>query len=75
MVANGVSLRAVQTIGGWSSLRMVERYAHVDDAELARAVRVTHNHTEEAIRTGSKMDAVEKIGSRPSNRGSRKADD
>jgi integrase len=48
MVANGVSLRAVQTIGGWSSLRMVERYAHVDDAELARAVRVTHNYTERA---------------------------
>jgi len=48
MVANGVSLRAVQTIGGWSTLRMVERYAHVDDAELARAVRVTHNHTEDA---------------------------
>jgi integrase-like protein len=42
MVANGVSLRAVQAIGGWSNLRMVERYAHVDDAELARTVRVTH---------------------------------
>ncbi len=54
MVANGVSLRAVQTIGGWSSLRMVERYAHVDDAELARAVRVTHNHTEAAIRGHTK---------------------
>src|SRR5262245_13822408 len=38
MVGAGVSLRAVQTIGGWSSLRMVERYAHVNDAELARAV-------------------------------------
>jgi integrase len=38
MVSNGVSLRAVQAIGGWSSLRMVERYAHVNDAELARAV-------------------------------------
>jgi hypothetical protein len=54
MVANGVSLRAVQTIGGWSSLRMVERYAHVDDAELARAVRVTRNHTEEVMRGGTK---------------------
>ena len=42
MVKGGVSLRAVQTIGGWSTLRMVERYAHFDDAELARAVRVTH---------------------------------
>jgi integrase len=35
MVAAGVSLRAVQAIGGWSSLRMVERYAHLNDAELA----------------------------------------
>jgi integrase len=51
MVANGVSLRAVQTIGGWSSLRMVERYAHVDDAELARAVRITHNHAEAVTKT------------------------
>lgn len=50
MVANGVSLRAVQTIGGWSTLRMVERYAHVDDAELARAVRITRSHTEAATK-------------------------
>lgn len=49
MVAAGVSLRAVQTIGGWSSLRMVERYAHVDDAELARAVRITQKHHTEAV--------------------------
>ena len=53
MVANGVSLRAVQTIGGWSTLRMVERYAHVDDAELARAVRVTRAHTEAATKTAT----------------------
>jgi len=48
--ACGVSLRAVQTIGGWSTLRMVERYAHVDDAELMRAVRVTAQHAERAQR-------------------------
>jgi len=30
---------------------MVERYAHVDDAELARAVRVTHAHTDAATKT------------------------
>lgn len=54
MVAGGVSLRAVQTIGGWSSLRMVERYAHVDDAELARAVRLTHAHTESALAATTK---------------------
>jgi integrase len=51
---HGVSLRAVQTIGGWSTLRMVERYAHVDDAELARAVRLTHNHTDAAAQATTK---------------------
>jgi site-specific recombinase XerD len=51
MVRSGVSLRAVQTIGGWSSLRMVERYAHVTDEELQRAVRITHAHTEAATQT------------------------
>ena len=50
MVANGVSLRAVQSIGGWSTLRMVERYAHVTDEELQRAVRITHSHTEGATK-------------------------
>lgn len=62
MVAKGVSLRAVQTIGGWSSLRMVERYAHVDDAELARAVRMTHSHADEATKavTAAEDDAAEK---------------
>jgi hypothetical protein len=49
MVAAGVSLRAVQAIGGWSSLRMVERYAHLTDAELARAVQITAAHTQAAI--------------------------
>ena len=28
MVDGGVDLRTVQEIGGWSSLRMVERYSH-----------------------------------------------
>jgi integrase len=46
IVQNGVNLRAAQTTGGWSTLRMVERYAHVDDAELQRAVRVTHAYAD-----------------------------
>jgi integrase len=50
MGANGVSLRAVQAIGGWSSLRMVERYAHVTDEEILRAVRVAYSHAEGATR-------------------------
>jgi len=54
MGAHGVSLRAVQMIGGWTSLRMVERYAHLDDAELQPAVRLTHNHAEAAKQGGQK---------------------
>ena len=60
MVANGVSLRAVQVIGGWSSLRMVERYAHVDDAELQRAVRITHTHADAATNAPTKTPTGEK---------------
>jgi len=40
MVAAGISLRVVQDIGGWSTLRMLERYAHPSGAEMTRAVRV-----------------------------------
>ena len=47
-VARGVSLRAVQAIGGWSLLRMVKRYAHVTDEEILRAVRVAYSHAEGA---------------------------
>jgi hypothetical protein len=37
MVAAGISLRVVQDIGGWSTLRMLERYAHPSGAERCRA--------------------------------------
>ena len=37
MVAAGVSLRVVQEIGGWTSLRMLERYAHPSDTEKRRS--------------------------------------
>jgi integrase len=59
MIANGVSLRAVQTIGGWSSLRMVERYAHVTDEEILKAVRIAYSHAEGATKesTGTKSAA------------------
>jgi integrase len=33
MVAAGISLRVVQEIGGWTSLRMLERYAHPTGAK------------------------------------------
>jgi hypothetical protein len=61
MARNGVSLRALQAIGGWSSLRMLERYAHLSDAELARAVQLTHDHTEEAKSTPIPAPTAEKF--------------
>lgn len=42
MLDAGISPRVVQYLGGWTTLRMVERYGHVRDAELRRAVETTH---------------------------------
>ncbi len=38
LIANGVDLRTVQELGGWASLRMLERYAHVAPTRKAQAV-------------------------------------
>ena len=45
MLRDGASPRAVQLIGGWTSLRMVERYCHVTDEELHKAVSLSSVHT------------------------------
>jgi integrase len=45
MLRDGASPRAVQLIGGWTSLRMVERYCHVTDEELHKAVSLANSHT------------------------------
>src|SRR5205814_9511638 len=52
MVAAGISLR-VQDIGGWSTLRMLERYAHPSGAEMSRAVRVLTAFTATGTKTGT----------------------
>ncbi|MGH7041678.1 MAG: tyrosine-type recombinase/integrase [Acetobacteraceae bacterium] len=39
MVMTGADLYTLRTLGGWSSLRMVERYASVTAAHLTEAVR------------------------------------
>lgn len=44
MLRDGASPRAVQLIGGWTTLRMVERYCHVTDDELHKAVRLASTH-------------------------------
>jgi integrase len=45
LVMAGVNLRAVQELGGWSSLDLVQRYAHLNDAHKADAVeRISADH-------------------------------
>jgi len=38
LIANGVDLRTVQELGGWSNLKMLERYGHVSPGRKAAAV-------------------------------------
>ncbi len=38
LVMAGVDLRTVQELGGWATLRMVERYSHLSPSHLADAV-------------------------------------
>ena len=38
LIENGVDLRTVQELGGWSQLKMLERYGHVSQARKAEAV-------------------------------------
>ena len=46
LVMAGVNLRAVQKLGGWSSLDLVQRYAHLSDAHKAEAVeRIIADHS------------------------------
>ncbi|MDO9053896.1 MAG: tyrosine-type recombinase/integrase [Gallionella sp.] len=38
-VQNGVTIFEIQHLGGWSSSRMVERYAHLSSGHFAAAAR------------------------------------
>ncbi len=53
MLADGISVRVVQEIGGWTSLRMLERYTHPTDAEKRRAVESATRLTRVGTKTGT----------------------
>jgi site-specific recombinase XerD len=38
LIENGVDLRTVQELGGWSQIKMLERYGHVSPSRKAAAV-------------------------------------
>ena len=58
MLAEGASIRAVQEIGGWTSLRMLERYTHPTDAEKRRAVEIASRLTN---KVGTKTGTAAKV--------------
>jgi integrase len=47
LVENGVDLRTVQELGGWATLALIQRYAHVSPSRKAEAVEgfVRNNST------------------------------
>jgi site-specific recombinase XerD len=38
MLDHGINPRVIQFLTGWTSLRMLDRYGHVRDTEIRRAV-------------------------------------
>jgi site-specific recombinase XerD len=49
MLEAGVNPRVIQKLAGWTSLRMLERYGHVRDAEAQRAVSTMHALIQKAV--------------------------
>lgn len=59
MLEQGVNPRVIQTLAGWSSLRMLERYGHTRDAESMRAVRSVATLLEDASKVGTESGTAE----------------
>jgi integrase len=60
MLEAGINPRVIQLLAGWTSLRMLERYGHVRDTEIRRAVTANADHLQAAA---TKTATVEKIAS------------
>jgi len=76
MLDAGVNNRVIQKLAGWSSLRMLERYGHAPDAEVARAVAVTSaalNPGRKTPQTAAGEDARRRTTPRASSTGRRAA--
>jgi integrase len=49
MLEAGVNPRVIQKLAGWTSLRMLERYGHIRDAEAQRAVTTMQSAIQKAV--------------------------
>jgi site-specific recombinase XerD len=60
LIAGGVDLRTVQELGGWSRLRMLERYGHVALTRKAQAVEQLVEEFHNGIHNSRKSDFTTK---------------
>ena len=60
MLESGINPRVIQFLAGWTSLRMLERYGHVRDSEIRRAIAANAERVNQAA---TKTATDEKIAS------------
>ena len=60
LVMSGMDLRSIQTLGGWSSLSLVERYSHVSPIRMMEAVEGLVRYS--TTGTGLPTQAIRRIG-------------
>jgi integrase len=79
MLEDGVSPKAIQQYAGWTSLRMLERYGHLRDAELQRATTGTAARNTAALAEAERQNAAQqdapaqtgpaqRVGTKPATR-------
>ena len=77
MCENGINSRVIQKLAGWTSLRMLERYGHVRDAETQRAVTTMQTVIQRAValpvseQEATKNAATESVKTRAQTRAQR----
>ncbi len=57
----GVDLRTIQELGGWKSLKMVERYSHLSPGHKAEAVEKISNHFPMIFTTSENQDSEQPL--------------
>jgi integrase len=60
MLEDGINPKAIMEYAGWASLRMLERYGHVRDAELLRATAGTAARNRAAVGEAARLTALAK---------------
>ncbi|MEO5630572.1 MAG: site-specific integrase [Nitrospiraceae bacterium] len=58
LVENGVDLRTVQELGGWATLSLIQRYAHVSPSRKAEAVEGLVRNSSTVSSTSDKLQIV-----------------